>query len=742
MFYFCRILVWQLTVLLVLSPELAAQTSTEALFDRLCRNHREQSTAESKAKLETFCRRESKNPLSTLGYFLLGFEDLENREFQSAANFFAKASRAAGPIQDYVVYHWASALSELGDLSEVQEKLAEFALKFPNSPWIEKAQTLYWRTALGLKDAPAILKSVNGIFILEGNPEALFYQAQAYELMGDTANALAIYQRLHYHFPMHSDATVVAQRLSDLVASQFGSSFDVSKEWKTTRIEKLFLGRRYRDALRQLDILFQTNPEAANNPRFQLWRGISQFQTAEYLAAIQTLRTLRPAPQEVEAQAQFTIAECYRKLDNYPQFKQTVEEMQRSFVKSSWWEEALFSIGNYNLVRRNLEESISFYRTIIEHFPAGPRVADCHWRVSWYEYRQANYARALELFLEHLNRFDDSDHRSAALYWTGRSEEKLGQLAAATRAYQTVALRFPTSYYGQLARNHLLSLKGPAKVAYRGDFRLENALEKFHTPASPGNHLDLSAIRQDSLNDWPRVKALAQIWLFEMAARELLRPQIYGSSEVIEFQAARLFYMDKNFYETTRRLRRVFPNYLELSFESLPREIWEMFYPMNYQSIILREARKYSDIDPLLIMALIRQESAYNPKAVSAANAHGLMQLLPSTARRLARSMKLRRPSTARLHDPDLNIRLGTRYFSDLLIRFGGQEDKVLASYNAGEQRVDSWMSEGNYADSAEFVETIPFSETRNYVKIIYRNYAFYRWLYGSKKEWNDGIVE
>ncbi|MGH9962715.1 MAG: lytic transglycosylase domain-containing protein, partial [Pyrinomonadaceae bacterium] len=201
-----------------------------------------------------------------------------------------------------------------------------------------------------------------------------------------------------------------------------------------------------------------------------------------------------------------------------------------------------------------------------------------------------------------------------------------------------------------------------------------------------------------------------------------------------DYQAAKLFIMGKNFYETTRRLRRVFPNYLELLFESLPREIWEMFYPMNYQSIISREARKYN-IDPFLIMGLIRQESAYNPKAVSSANAHGLMQLLPSTARRLARSMKLRRPSTALLHDPDLNIQLGTRHFSDLLIRFGGQEDKVLASYNAGEHRVDLWMSEGNYADSAEFVETIPFSETRNYVKIIYRNYAFYRWLYGSKKK-------
>jgi soluble lytic murein transglycosylase len=88
-----------------------------------------------------------------------------------------------------------------------------------------------------------------------------------------------------------------------------------------------------------------------------------------------------------------------------------------------------------------------------------------------------------------------------------------------------------------------------------------------------------------------------------------------------------------------------------------------------------------------------------------------------------------------------LNIRIGTRYLADLLKQFGGQEDKALASYNAGERRVESWLSEGDYADSAEFIETIPFTETRNYVKIIYRNYWFYRKLYGSSNAPKQGRI-
>ena len=156
-----------------------------------------------------------------------------------------------------------------------------------------------------------------------------------------------------------------------------------------------------------------------------------------------------------------------------------------------------------------------------------------------------------------------------------------------------------------------------------------------------------------------------------------------------------------------------------------------MFYPAHFQTAVSREAQQ-EQIDPYLVLALIRQESTFNSRALSAANAHGLMQLLPTTARKIAQEIKIQRPTVAGLQDPDLNLRLGTRYLADLLKQFGGEEDKALASYNAGERRVESWLSEGGYTDGAEFVENIPFSETRNYVKIIYRNYWFYRKLYSN----------
>jgi soluble lytic murein transglycosylase len=704
------------------------QPGLEAQLESLAAAYRAEENSNNQANLLAFCRRNAATPQGTLGFFLLGYRAFEDRRLPEAKKYLQQSSRPATLIPDYVGYYAAAAAFELKEFKECQDHLADFPSRFPNSALLTKARLLFWQSSLELKDGQAVLNSIKGVANRESNPDALFYEAQSHELLGDAAEALAAYQKLHYQFPLYASAAKVSQNLAALE----GTGVSVSKEWRTGRIEKLLEGRKHREALKDLELLFAADPQAASQDQQQLWLGLSQFGTRQYYAAIQTLKPLRNAPFEVAAQALFTVAECYRKLDNYGRFKQTALDMEAGFARSRWWEEALFSLGNYNLVRRDLDESLAFYQKSVDQFPNGARVKDSHWRIAWYSYRAGRVEHALELFVDHLLRFRDSEHRAAALYWAGRAQLRLGKAAQARQVFEGVVQRFPTQYYGQLARAQLATGSAPARVAYGPDSRLETVLADLKTSAGAFASQDLTFIRKASLNDWPRVRALSQLNLFELAAKELQHRPAYGSSRSIDFHSAQLLIKAKNFHQSTVLLRKVFPNYLDIPFNSLPREIWEMFYPVHYEDIIRREAAKYA-IDPFLVMALIRQESAFNPKAVSVANAHGLMQLLPSTARRLARGMKLPRPSAARLHEPEVNIRFGMRYLSDLLKQFSGQTEKALASYNAGEHRVESWMSEGPYADSAEFVDTIPFSETRNYVKIIQRNYFFYKALYSGQ---------
>jgi soluble lytic murein transglycosylase len=152
-------------------------------------------------------------------------------------------------------------------------------------------------------------------------------------------------------------------------------------------------------------------------------------------------------------------------------------------------------------------------------------------------------------------------------------------------------------------------------------------------------------------------------------------------------------------------------------------------YPRPYREAIEREARR-NRLDPGIVAGLIKQESAFAPDAVSRSGAIGLMQIWPPTAPSLARPLRLGY-SRARLFDPEYNLRLGAYYLADLLRKYK-EPELALAAYNAGETRLREWTARSNYEELPEFVESIPFSETRDYVQIILRNAALYRRLYAS----------
>jgi len=178
-------------------------------------------------------------------------------------------------------------------------------------------------------------------------------------------------------------------------------------------------------------------------------------------------------------------------------------------------------------------------------------------------------------------------------------------------------------------------------------------------------------------------------------------------------------------------MKRSVPNYFAVGLPDLPRSYWEALFPRPYWG----DLHKYSTLnglDPYLVASLIRQESEFNPLALSRANAVGLMQLLPITGKRVAKEVKLKHYNASQLYTPTLNLQLGTRYFKSMVDKYGGQYEYALAAYNAGADRVEDWLGQGHYRDPQEFVESIPFTETREYVQAILRNANVYRQLYGT----------
>jgi soluble lytic murein transglycosylase len=186
-----------------------------------------------------------------------------------------------------------------------------------------------------------------------------------------------------------------------------------------------------------------------------------------------------------------------------------------------------------------------------------------------------------------------------------------------------------------------------------------------------------------------------------------------------------------------RYIKHYAGGYLYLPLDSAPVRFWKLAFPLPYRAELERFSKE-NGLDPFLVAALIRQESEFNAKAISRSNARGLMQIEPVTGRELSRKLRLRAYSTARLFQPSMNLQLGSYYLKTVVASLNGHLEAALAAYNAGPGRARSWLSWGEFREPAEFVETVPFSETRNYIETVLRNADVYRRLYGEEIAKNE----
>jgi len=224
-------------------------------------------------------------------------------------------------------------------------------------------------------------------------------------------------------------------------------------------------------------------------------------------------------------------------------------------------------------------------------------------------------------------------------------------------------------------------------------------------------------------------RLLMNAGLNEYAIRELKAEQGGQGARWSTLQIARIYEDSGQSHRAIQFLKKALPGYYSVDLDGLPRVYWEILFPRIYWADVQRQAQANA-LDPYLVASLIRQESEFNPGALSHANAYGLMQLLPQVGKSEARVAHIKGFSTASLLTPSVNIQLGTHYFKEMVTQFNGQVEYALAAYNAGSNRVDDWLQSGHYRDVPEFVESIPFTETREYVQAIMRNAKVYQRLY------------
>ena len=324
------------------------------------------------------------------------------------------------------------------------------------------------------------------------------------------------------------------------------------------------------------------------------------------------------------------------------------------------------------------------------------------WLLAWIHYRLDRKDEALTYFQKGCAS-PFLSYRIASRYWHGKLEN--GQAPPSPD--------YPFSYYAVKAM--------PEKTLYKD---LHHAfISTIDKPTSPRFAEIVGALN-----------VLVKYSLWQDCAETLRAaasdPRLNDTDRNLLSIIESLIYVRQNrFFQAYASFRG---NFRQVESVRLPNFLSAIFFPRRYLPLIDFYSRE-QQIDPFLVQALIREETFFQADAVSPANAHGLMQLLPGTARPLARAIGLK-VKTGDLYDPEINIRIGLRYFKSLLDRYDGRLYLALAAYNAGPHRVDRWLEDFSLADEEEFIEMIPFTETRTYVKNILRNYFFYRYYYDTGK--------
>ncbi|MGH9900462.1 MAG: lytic transglycosylase domain-containing protein, partial [Pyrinomonadaceae bacterium] len=322
---------------------------------------------------------------------------------------------------------------------------------------------------------------------------------------------------------------------------------------------------------------------------------------------------------------------------------------------------------------------------------------------------------------------ENTDNRGQAGYWAARDAERASRLSEARALYEAMQARYDANWYGHLAKQRLDTMRrngtDPAT-----NFAPDSPVARAVANLKPVTVAEETA-GTDAGERITKADQLNAVGLDEWAHEELDGPlKAAPASPRLNLAKARIFRGRGENLQAFNVLRRSYPDYSQMKPEEMSREVWDIFYPLAHWDIITQEARA-RNLDPYMVAGLIRQESVFQPRAASHANAYGLMQLLVPTGRLVARRYGVDRPVTVEsLFEPRLNIQLGTGYLRDNLDKFGRIE-YVAAAYNAGPGRAVAWRAQLP-PEIDEWAEAIPFRETRGYVQGVVRNTMQYRRLY------------
>jgi tRNA dimethylallyltransferase len=661
--------------------------------------------------------------------FLLGLIHIQNNKHEKAIEVLTPLLKTYPEIEDYILLNLAKAEVKEGKHEQAKIHALQLLKDFPETQLYPEAQIIiadsYIQTKSPAQATDVLVKSITALktsfrhkIFRSYLPALIFKLAEHEEKLGKKTEAYLNYRQLHIKYPNHELTAGAEASIKKLIASPEIKELPLTLREHTKRIEQLFKGVRYKEIIAEIGEIKKSNDLMPGRFYFFLsnaHRGLRDRKTANI--ALQDFSKLYPHHAKIQ-KAKFNIGRNLWNLGKPLAGAKYFKEVANEDPSSERAVKALFFLGKIYEEQKNYSRSLKLYQEALKKYPENFYGQWAGWRLGWVNYIDGKFDKAFERFQDVAQRFPNGPFIEYNLYWGAKSAEKIGSKEKAKELFTNVATLYPYTFHGIRAKEKIQKASIP-----------ENHSEKMttETPVKLGRALDS---REKTY--YTRAKELSAVGLTVEARKEIHQLEKSIRKNLTGVLWLSNIYHKANGYPESHKLLQLYKDFATKSGErTLSPRFWKHFFPLAYREAVASNS-KYRKVDPFFVNGIIRQESLFDSNALSPAGARGLMQIMPATGKKLYPKTKLKKPFKADvLFEPDLNIRLGVKYVSQLNKRFDGNGTHILISYNAGPHVLKKWLKRfGHLNDLDVFIESIPYPETRRYVKHVLRNRGIYNTLY------------
>ena len=628
-------------------------------------------------------------------------------------------------IEDYIRFHLADVLLNSGNAKEALQQVNIIHKKFPKTLLLTKSNILLakilikdnkFETALTILNA--VEQRISGFSARSEYrsylPEVIFLQGNLYQSIDKKNKAYNRYRLLHIAFPTNQLTQQAKEKMKKLAKAGTINIKPLDFNEYEQRTSELIRNVKYQQVVNEISELLKINHTLPINFYFHLakaQKGLRKRNLSN--AALRKFIEHHPTHSRNQ-EALFMIGRNLWNTGYYQDGLKYFEKSIKRATKQKLANQALFFIGKMHEEKKRYSQATKYYKKLINQ-SSGEYAERAAWQLGWMNYTIENFKKSYDYFDESVRKYPSGLFIESSMFWSAKSANQLNNVNLANQIFKNVNMTFPYTYYGIRAGEINPDNKfSPAIVNDEEQIHPAPILstdEQFHY--SRGVELSATGFYKD---------ARFEIKKLENTTRKNLSGIIWLSK----------LYNHAHAYSDTMRIMQLYKD-----FKTKPREkelsqaFWKSFYPPAYAKIIHNNAT-ILNIDPYFVKGLIRQESLFNSTVQSRAGAIGLMQIMPKTGRVLyAKSNKGKSFNSEILFDPEMNIQLGIQYIDQLNKRFNKNKTHILISYNAGPHNLKKWLKRFRHVNDPDvFVESIPFPETRKYVKKVLRNYGIYQTLY------------